>query len=303
MAKRDLYQEISDKIVSMIENGKTGMWSKEWDNSKNLGSFDPRNATTGMTYNGVNRFLLALTMMANEDFTENKWATFKQAQTQGWKVKKGSKGVTLCYYSKYAKEDKTTGEEKEYFFLKSFTVFNVAQLEGYEPSESEEELLQAPENCELVQAIIDNTDVKFAVEQGDKAFYAPSLDCIQMPPKVTFKSESSYYATLLHELTHSTLHESRLKRGEEYRKKYATHKEQYAREELVAELGSAFLCSEIGCINETLENHANYLDNWLSVIKSDKKAIFKACADAQKAADYIMKNWSGIEQEEAEAVA
>ena len=301
MAKRDLYQEISNNIIALIESGKTGVWTKEWDNSKNLGSFDPRNATTQKCYNGINRLILALNMMEN-GYTENLWVTYKQAQAQGWQVKKGSKGVTLCYYSKYEKKDKETGEEKDYFFLKSFNVFNVAQLDNYESKLDSHTELQAPENCALVQKIIDTTDVKFAVEQGDKAFYAPSLDCVQMPPKATFKSESSYYATLLHELTHSTLHESRLKRGEEYRNKYATHKEQYAREELVAELGSAFLCAEIGCINETLENHANYLNHWLEVIKADKKAIFKACSDAQKATDYIMKNWAEV-AEETEEVA
>lgn len=296
MAKRDLYQEITDKVIAMIEGGNLGKWSKEWDNSKNLGSFDPRNATTHKAYNGINRFLLAMTVLEC-GYKQNLWVTYKQAQDQNWQVKKGSKGVTLCYYSKYEKKDKETGEEKEYFFLKSFTVFNVEQLDGYTAKFDEAEALTAPENCELVETIINNTDVTFGIEQGDKAFYAPSLDAIQMPPKATFKSESSYYSTLLHELTHSTLHEKRLGRGKEYREKYSTHKEQYAREELVAELGSAFLCAEVGCVNETLENHASYLNSWLKVLKADKKAIFKACSDAQKATDFIMKNWAGISNE------
>ena len=300
MAKRDLHKEISENIISLIESEKTGIWSKDWDNSNNLGSFDPRNATTNKCYNGINRLILALTAL-EENYTQNLWVTYKQAQAEGWQVKKGSKGVTLCYYSKYEK-DTEEGEKKEYFFLKSFTVFNVSQLDNYKAKFDNEKQLQAPENCEAVKTILANTDVKFGIEQGDKAFYAPSLDAIQMPPKATFKSESGYYATLLHELTHSTMHEKRLQRGKEYREKYSDSKERYAREELVAELGSAFLCAEIGCINETLENHASYLKVWLKVIKSDKKAIFKASSDAQKAADFILKNWAGKAEEIEEAV-
>ena len=289
-AKKDIQQDITNAIIAMIEAGqKNG--GKLWDNAAGVGVFRPTNAVTGKPYSGVNRFHLAMVAMSYA-YPENKWVTYKQAQAEGWQVRKGEKSVGCCYYSSYVKEDKKTGEEETKLFLKSFNVFNVSQLDGYVATVDEDApIMTTAENCELIQTILANTDVKFMPEMGNEAFYSPSHDAIQMPPKQCFTSNNAYYSVMLHELTHSTLHDSRLGRGAAYRELYKTRTESYAREELVAELGAAFLGAEIGCLQENLEFHASYIDSWLGALKSDKKAIFKACADAQKAADFIMQNW------------
>jgi len=299
--KRDLHQEITNKILARIEQGgiKVGeLWSKKACEGSQPSALLPVNATTGKAYNGINRLILFLEMATNDDFKDNLWVTYNQAKKENWQVRKGQKSITLCYYSKYTKEDKD-GTEKDMFFMKSFNVFNVAQLDGYEIKDviSNNEITTA-DNNEFIQKILSNTDVNILPEGGDSAFYAPAFDAIQMPPRKAFISESAYQNTLTHELIHSTLHPSRLNR--EYKKTYGS-KEGYAREELVAELGSAFLCAEIGCIQETLDFHASYLESWARVLRSDKKAIFKACADAQKASEFILEKWAKIEKVHQEA--
>lgn len=293
--KRDIHQEITNNIISMIESGKTN-GGKLWDNAAAAAAFLPINAITSNPYNGINRFTLAMATMLM-GYQESKWVTYKQAETKGWQVRKGEKSVGCCYYNSFIKEDKETGEEEKMLILKSFNVFNVAQLDGYEaPTEIVTPITTTAENCDIIKTILANTDVTMLPERGDMAFYSPSVDAVQMPPKDCFTTNNAYYSVLMHELTHSTLHISRLGRGEVYKNAYKTQKEQYAREELVAELGAAFLGAEIGCLQENLEFHANYIDSWLSVLRSDKKAIFKACSDAQKAADFILTKWAKIEK-------
>jgi antirestriction protein ArdC len=303
MAKqsRDLYADITESIITLIESGKKD-GSKLWDNASGALAFRPVNAITNKPYNGINRLHLAIIAGVN-DYQENKWATYNQAKTEGWQVRKGEKSITLCYYNSYTKENKETGEDEQKFFLKSFNVFNVSQLDGYTPTVSDTPVVTTAENCESIKTILAKTDVKFLSEKGDMAFYSPSRDAIQMPPKACFTSENAYYSVIAHELCHSVGHKSRLDRFEAYRNAYKTEKEQYAREELVAELGAAFLGAELGFVQENLEFHASYLDHWLSIIKEDKKALFKAAADAQKATDFIMNNWVKEQAEEAETIA
>ena len=290
--KRDPYSVITDSIIAMIEQGKTD-GKKLWDNAAGVASFRPTNAVTNKPYNGINRLTLALTSTLMS-YEENLWVTYNQAKAAGWQVRKGEKSTTLCYFDTYKDEDED--EDKARFFLKTFNVFNVIQLDGYSPSLADAitaPVMTTAENCAMVECILRKTDVKFMPELGNKAYYNATLDLIQMPPKECFTSNNAYYSVMLHELTHSTLHASRLGRGKAY-EIYKNSKEKYAREELVAELGAAFLGSEIGCLQETLEFHANYIESWLKVLKSDKKAIFRAASDAQKAADFIMTNWVEI---------
>lgn len=303
MAKqaRDIYKEITESIITMIEEGKKD-GSKLWDNANGALAFRPVSAITDKPYNGINRLHLAI-IACVKDYPENKWVTYKQAKEQGWQVRKGEKSTTLCYYNSYTKENKETGEDEQKFFLKNFNVFNVSQLDGYTPTVSDAPVVTTAENCELIKTILAKTDVKFLSEKGDRAFYSPSHDAIQIPPKACFTSDNAYFSVVLHELTHSVGHTSRLGRFDAYKNAYKTQKEQYAREELVAELGAAFLGAEIGCVQENLEFHASYLDHWLSIIKEDKKALFKAAADAQKAADFILNNWVREQAEEAETIA
>lgn len=301
--KRDLHQEVTDKIIARIEEGAFSageLWSKKACIGSQASALLPVNATTGKAYNGINRLILFLEMATNDDYNENLWVTYNQAKKEGWQVRKGQKSVTLCFYSKYTKEDKD-GTEKDLFFMKAFNVFNVAQLDSYEKSANPNTaMISTAESNATIQAILKNTDVNILPEGGDQAFYAPAFDAIQMPPRTAFSSESAWVSTMVHELSHSTMAKHRLDRR--YKEVYGT-KEGYAREELVAELSSAFLCSQMGFIQETLDFHASYLASWVRVLKEDKKAIFKACSDAQKASDFIMEKWAGIEVHSEEVAA
>lgn len=293
---RDCYQEITNNIIALIEAGNA-KGARLWDNKDAKDAFVPRNQKTGNCYQGINRLILGMVAMLN-GYEENAWMTYKQAEAAGWQVRAKEKGVQICKYGVSTKEveakdkDSAKTEEERRSYLNIFTVFNVAQIDGYVPEpKADKPLIEINENCDFIKTILAKTDVKMLSEKGDMAFYAPSLDAIQMPPKDCFISEASYYSVLLHELTHSTLHTSRLGRGEAYKNAYPSQRESYAREELVAELGAAFLSSEIGYTQENLEFHASYLEGYLSVLKKDKKAIFKAASDAQKAADFIIENW------------
>lgn len=281
--KSDLYQMVTDKIINLIETNKTelkSLWTKK-DGSGSL----PINFKTKQNYSGINILLLWDSTLTN-DFTSNYWLTFKQAQDLGGHVKKGQKGTTLVYYNVMKKEldsIKNPGEKAEVAipFLKSFTVFNMDQIADIEVPAIEEKTefdgnLLAEEILKHSQANIN--------EQGNNAFFRRSTDEIYLPARESFISPSHFYSVALHELTHWTGHESRLNR--EYGKRFGD--DTYAFEELVAELGSAFLTSEIGVINQTIPNHAGYIENWLKVLKNDKKAIFTAASQASKAHAFIM---------------
>lgn len=303
--KKDVHQIITDQIIASLESG-TGAWQKGWTcgEENGINSLQPVNATTGKAYTGINRLILALVMM-DSDYTENKWVTYKQAAAAGWQVTRKQKGIMLAYYGsaekKQDEEAQANDEDKEYYkFANPFTVFNVAQLEGYEPKETITPPAAITENHPLLQRILENTEVRFLPEAGNEAFYIPSKDIIQMPPRKAFKSDSAYASVVCHELGHSTKQPHRCDR--DYKSKYSAE-EAYAREELVAELGAAFLCSEMDCIGETIENHACYINSWIQILKHDKKAIFKAAADAQKSTDFIMREWAEKVQEEKKEAA
>ena len=277
-AKVDLYQEVTNQIIALIEEGNLS-----FDNEFLKGGM-PCNAVTGREYSGVN--LLVLCGIANRfGYTSNRWLTYKQAAAAGGNVKKGSKGVTVVYFDILKVEDNSTGEEKRIPMLKKFTVFNIEQCENL-PEEIASEAAAATEeiNIEAIEKLAENFGV--FVKHGvmfESPCYTPSLDIIKMPTKGQFKTAENYYATLLHEMTHATGHKSRLNR--DFTGRFGT--EAYAFEELIAELGAAFMCAEFGLIGATIENHAFYLDNWLTILKNDKKAIFTAASQASKAADLL----------------
>lgn len=298
--KTDIHQDITDNIIALIEQGKTNN-GKLWDNAAAAAAFMPTNARTGNVYNGTNRLSLGLATMVR-GYEENLWVTYKQAQANGWQVREGEKGMLIWYCGAITVDDtensKGTDDDKEKKipFKKRSHVYNVSQLEGYTPAEKLQRVITTAENCELIQTILENTDVEIRPERGDMAFYSQHYDAVQMPPKASFTSNNAYYSVLAHELVHSTKHNKRLGRGEQYAELYKVEKERYAREELVAELGAAFLGSEIGCLSENLEFHASYIDSWLTLLRKDPKAIFKACSDAQKASDFILVHWAKIEK-------
>jgi antirestriction protein ArdC len=215
--------------------------------------------------------------------------TYKAAQGMSTQVRKGAKGELVVYADEMTKkiEDKDSGELKDtpIWFWKGYTVFNVSQIDGLPAAFYEKpvtKLMDKPERILSAQQFVVNTGAKI-IEEGSRAYYRPSDDTIRIPEIERFKSVESYHAVTLHELAHWTGHETRLKR--EFGKGMRT--DDYGREELVAEISSAFLCATLEITHEVRQDHAGYLASWLGILKTDKRAIFAAAAQAQKAADYL----------------
>ena len=216
------------------------------------------------------------------------WMTFKQALELDAHVRKGEHGSLVVYANSITKtETNEKGEdtERQIPFLKGYTVFNVEQIEAL-PAHyyaKPENPLPLSERIESADRFMTATGATMQ-HGGNRAFYAPGRDLVQMPPFEAFRDKESYYATALHELTHWTSHKSRLDRSFDA-KRFGDHG--YAREELVAELGAAFLCADLGITPEIRDDHAAYLAHWLKVLTEDKRAIFSAAAHAQRAADFL----------------
>lgn len=284
--RSDLYTRVTDSIIAELEKG-VRPWHKPWNAEHMAGRITRPLRFNGEAYKGVNVLML---WMAAElgGFSAPIWLTFNQAKSLGAFVKKGSKGSLVVYADRIRKTDTgDDGEESEHdiFFMKGYTVFNVEQVEGLPDHYYQ---LAAPQLDPVAR--IEAADLFFANTQadirhgGNQAYYANGTDYVQMPPFASFKDAESYCSTLAHELTHWTKHPARLNR-EFGRKTFGD--EGYAREELVAEIGAAFLCCDLGITPEPRDDHAAYLAHWLKVLKDDKRAIFQAAAHAQKAADYL----------------
>ena len=282
MKKSDVYQEVTDKIIELMETHGTN-WCKPWAGG-GLASGMPFSVTSKAAYSGINVILLWAA-----GYSSSEWGTFKAWQAKGAKVKKGEKGTPIIFFKQLRVKDKDTKEVKNIPMIKQFYVFNAQQVEGYEPPEVEEmEPLALLDN---VEDFVTNTGAKVHQVAGDQAFYRPSTDNITVPLPAQFKGETEgerlhgYYGTLLHELTHWTGSKKRLDRFAP--EKGESLKEAYAKEELVAELGAAFLCAELGVSSEPREDHAKYLNNWLKALKDDKKLIVKAASKARKACEFV----------------
>ena len=274
MEKMDAYQIVTAQIIEALGSGVIP-WRKPWQ-CVSL----PTNLHTGKTYRGINMLTLSFSPYASPY-----WVTFKQAQALGGSVKKGEKGRSIVFWSRMIKEDAETGESKPIFLLKRYIVFNAEQCNGLELPENKVERKADIETAEKVHLFMPNRpSVSF---DGSAAYYVPSRDQVVVPPKSTFRTMESFYATLYHELVHSTGHASRLNR---FKDDGPAHfgSESYSKEELVAELGSAFLCAHAGISNETQENSAAYIQGWLRAFNNDKRMIMQAASAAQKAADYIL---------------
>ncbi|SCA55952.1 DNA primase TraC (fragment) [Candidatus Terasakiella magnetica] len=287
--RKDLYQEVTDTIIKQIESG-TKPWLKPWSSDKAIHS-GPVNGVSGHKYKGIN----ALMLFCNPKVVETgdpRYLTFKQAKEKGWSIKKGEKASTVYFFKRVEVEPENgepavdeNGEVKTKAFLRSYAVFHASQVDGipeYEAKPKEDNETDWSEPA-AIKTLLENSGANVRIG-GDKAFYNPSTDHIQLPPTEAFKSPESWSATSTHELAHWTAHEDRLNRNLDDR--FGTPG--YALEELRAELASAFICSELG-ISPELENHASYLDGWLTVLKNDKFEIFRAAGDAQKAADFCLE--------------
>ena len=280
---QDNYQVITDAVLELMEqHGKD--WTKPWQAQAGAGH---HNVKSGKSYNGTNIFLLAVSAM-KQDFASNEWGTFKQWQDKGAKVRKGQKGTKIIFFDKIKVEDKETQEERLIPMLKGFTVFNADQVDGYD-AKPVEPITETKARHDRSEALIAATgaDIRFG---GDRAFYVPSEDFVQMPILEDFKGTDTssdvetYYSTMFHELTHWTGAKGRMDR--KMIGKFGSNA--YAFEELIAELGAVFLTCQVGINVAPRADHAKYLNNWLEVIKSDKRAMVKAFAQAQKASDFIL---------------
>jgi antirestriction protein ArdC len=269
-----VYQDVTNSIIEQLEKGAIP-WVKPWK----ADSSADKNLLTQKPYQGINRLILGLSGMVN-GYGIPVWASYKQWESIGGNVRKGEKGTRIVFFSKVDKENKQTGDKESYSVLKAYWVFNASQIDGIDivPTETVEKPFTP---IELAETRIVKTGAALS-HGGDAAFYAPSVDRIQLPNKGTFDSEANYYATAFHELVHWTGAKHRLDRNLE---KGRFGNPAYAFEELVAEMGAAFLCQDYGIQGEL--RHAGYIQNWLKALRDDSKAVFKAAALAQKAADYL----------------
>lgn len=283
--KTDLYTRITGRIVAELEKG-CRPWLKPWNAEHAAGRITRPLRHNGASYRGINVLNLWIAATAS-GYDCPIWLTYRQSQELGGQVRKGEKGEMVVYADSLSKtEVNAKGEEveRDIHFLKGYTVFNARQIDDlparfYAAPDPPASALQRIERAEAyfkaTGAVIN--------QGGNRAFYAPGPDRIQMPPFEAFRDAESYYATLGHECVHWSGAKSRLDRDLSGR--FGTHA--YAAEELVAELGSAFLSADLGLTAEPREDHASYIENWLRVLKGDKRAIFTAAAHAERAAGFL----------------
>ena len=284
-ARRDHYQEVTDRIVSASEDGRKP-WVRPWDENACGGPQAPFNPTTGKRYHGINVLLLGMSPPAFET-GDPRWMTYKQASEKKWQVRKGDKSTGIFFFKPLKVEgeeqDGDSGEDgpgsRMIALMRSYCVFHASQVEGI-PSYKAPTIEEAPwTRPEAANIILTNSRAVVRIG-GDRAFYSPSTDHIQLPPEHAFTGAPEWAATALHELGHWTGHPTRLNR--DLQNKFGSAG--YAMEELRAELASAFVGAELGLPTD-IPQHASYIGSWIKSLKNDKREIFRAAADAQKIAD------------------
>jgi antirestriction protein ArdC len=288
IGRDNIYREITDKIIAELERGIVP-WVQPWKSSKQLSPLGlPVNGLTRRSYSGIN-ILLLWSALEEEGFASPYWLTFKQAVAMGGSVRKGEHGTHVYFADKFVpqKEQQRAKDEgtdpSAIHFLKRYTVFNAEQCDGLpvglfgsvEPRSPREIVPEA-------EALIGATGADFRIG-GDQAFYVPTEDFIRIPNQTAYPDQINYYRTAFHELGHWTGHKTRLDRS--LTTKFGTV--DYAREELVAEMATAFVCASLGIVPTV--RHADYIGNWLQVLKEDAGAIVKAASLASKACDFILQ--------------
>ena len=281
---RSVYDIITARIVAELER-EVVPWRRPW--SAKL----PVNLISQKAYRGLNVLTLG-----SQGYPSRFWLTFNQATKLGGRIRRGEHASPVIYWN--------IGEEREYttregetrvskpFLLRYSNVFNLAQTEGIDLPESALQEVRTNNPIEECERIVSGMPNRPALEQSDKAWYAPGRDVVGMPSIGLFRSSEEYYSTLFHELTHSTGHKSRVGR-EGFESVQSFGSESYSREELVAEVGAAMLCGVTGIENRTIENSAAYLRTWIDRLKSDARLIVRAASAAQRAADYILGHDGG----------
>ena len=286
---RDIYREVTDTILAQLEKG-VRPWQRPWETGVEAEKPAPTLPLrhNGEPYRGTNVVLL-WSAASERGYDQPTWMTYRQAQELGGNVRKGEKGVRVTFAKTWTKKevDPETGieEEKEVPVMKGYTVFNVAQIDGlpqrYYERKSEE--MSAAARIEGAEAWLQATGVELR-HGGDKAYYSPAGDYVQLPSFAAFREPLGYYATAMHEITHWTRHPDRLDRNFG-QKRFGDNG--YAMEELTAEIGAAFVGAETGVAPEVREDHAAYIGAWMAVMKDDKKAFFTAASHAAKAAEFL----------------
>ena len=284
---RDVYSKITDRIVADLEKG-VRPWMRPWSVDHAAGRITRPLRHNGIPYKGIN-VLMLWSASVTKGYACPIWLTFKQALEVGGNVRKGEHGELVVFANRITRtetDDKGEETEREIPFLRGYTVFNAEQCENlpaHYTAKAEPPALPPAARIARADAFFAATgaDIRHG---GTRAFYAQGPDYVQMPPFETFRDAESHAATLAHELTHWTKHDKRLAR-DMGRVKWGD--EGYAKEELVAELGAAFLCADLEITPEVREDHAAYIASWLKALKDDKRLIFAAAAHAQRAADYL----------------
>jgi len=282
--KNDVYQIVTDRIVRLLESGNVP-WHRPWKG----GDQWPQNFVSRKVYRGINLFLLNAA-----NYPSPFWLTFKQVQALGGQVKKGERSFPVIFWKVFQEE--VEGETKRIPFLRYHNVFNIAQCEGiHVPAIPTIETPFEPiAKCEEVVSEMPKRPT--INHHGARACYSPALDTVSMPESKLFESSEGYYSTLFHELIHSTGHVSRLNR-KEITDPIRFGSDPYSREELVAEMGAAFLCGHCAIENKTIDQSAGYIQSWLGKLKEDRKLVVHAAVQAQRACDFILDIELGEEEE------
>ena len=290
--KKSADQEFAENIIARLEAGTTP-WQRGWSINEAL-ALPAHNAVTGGEYHGANIFRLFFTSEI-KGYTDNRWITYKQASDNGWQVRRGEKGTQVSFYAAY--RPKNAGEEEEdgtvsrtRYAVKTYTVFNAEQIDGIPSQPAPETFDWSP--VEMGERILENSGALIVHSpKANGCVYIPSKDMIELPPKEQFTDAAEYYAAALHELAHWTGADSRLARN-----LTTNHaREEYAREELRAEIASWMISSATGLPFKP-DSHVAYVNGWIQAIRKDYHEIFRACADAERIKNYILAFGKNKEQ-------
>jgi antirestriction protein ArdC len=282
--RRDHYEELTQAIIAKLESGVLP-WRKPWDASKCASASSPMNPTTGRCYQGINALALA---MSSYTFSSGdpRWCSYKQAEGRGWQVRKGEKGTIVFFYKKLNIKDENQ-EDRTIPLLRAYTVFHASQIDGIPEFVAPEAAKPVIERIADVDLILKASGVRVEIG-GDRAFYRQATDHIQMPPEQAFEDMPAWAATVIHELSHASGAKHRLDRDLTGRFGSSA----YSREELRADLASLFVGNALDLPCD-VPNHASYIESWVKVLKDDKREIFRAAADANRIAEWILSHHPG----------
>ena len=304
--RRDVYAEITERVVEYLERGVVP-WRQLWvGDGKSIET--PYNGKTGRKYSGINVLMLWMTAM-ERGYEDPRWMTFNQIRDMGLRLKPGQNktsgqgGTQVVFWKVMGKRSGGGGGkegEDSYVVARSYNLFNGSQVEGMPPVESEEELpgTEPGEVVQGVMAVVEKAGVQVKISEQSRALYRPSQDVVLMPAVERFESEEAYCAVLLHEVAHWTGHKERLNREQDGN----PNSKKYAFEELVAEMGSAFLCAQLAVAAE-IEQSAAYIASWIKMLKEDKRVLFRAASQARKACEWVLSVGNEGESTEKEEEA